>query len=142
MHSTILLPAAILVAWSLVMLMWTVITRMPALQKSGINLAKAPPGGRGEALNGVLPDSVMWKSHNYSHLMEQPTLFYAAVAILALANAGDGLNTQLAWGYMILRVIHSIWQATVNKIPVRFTLFFLSTLCLVVLAINAIRATL
>jgi len=142
MHSTILLPAAILVAWSLVMLLWTVVTRMPALQKSGIDLAKAPPGGRGEALNGVLPDNVMWKSHNYSHLMEQPTLFYAAVAILALAGAGEGLNTQLAWDYVVLRIVHSLWQATVNKIPVRFVLFSLSTLCLVALAVNAVRATL
>lgn len=142
MHSTILLPAAVLVAWSLVMLLWTVVTRMPALQKSGIDLTKAPPGGRGEALNGLLPDSVMWKSHNYSHLMEQPTLFYAAVAIIALAGAGEGLNTQLAWGYVVLRIVHSLWQATVNKIPVRFVLFSLSTLCLVALAVNAIRAAL
>lgn len=142
MHSTILLPAAVLVAWSLIMMFWVVVTRMPALQKAGIDLAKAPPGGRGEALNGVLPDPVMWKSHNYSHLMEQPTLFYAAVAILALAGAGDGLNTSLAWGYVVLRIIHSLWQALVNKIPVRFMLFFLSSLCLIGLAINAIRATL
>jgi len=142
MHSSILLPAAVLVGWSLVMLMWVVATRFPALQKSGIDLAKAPPGGRGESLNGVLPDSVMWKSHNFTHLMEQPTLFYAAVAILALAGAGEGLNTQLAWGYVAIRIIHSLWQATVNTIPVRFGLYLLSTICLVALAVNAIRATL
>jgi len=84
----------------------------------------------------------MWKSHNFTHLMEQPTLFYAAVAILALAGAGEGLNTQLAWGYVAIRIIHSLWQATVNTIPVRFGLYLLSTICLVALAVNAIRATL
>ena len=41
-------------------------------------------GSRGVNLEGVIPDRVNWKSHNYSHLMEQPTLFYATVLILAL----------------------------------------------------------
>ena len=74
--------------------------------------------------------------------MEQPTLFYAVVAILALAGAGDGLNAQLAWGYAGLRIAHSLWQSLVNTIPVRFTLFLASSLCLTVLAINAVRVTL
>ncbi len=143
MHSSILLPAAVLVAWSLVMLLWMVVTRIPAIGKAGMDLSKAKPGGRGQDLDGVLPDKTQWKAHNYVHLMEQPTLFYAVVAILAISGAGEGLSTTLAWGYVGLRIAHSLWQATVNTImPVRFGLFFLSTLCLIGLAINAIRATL
>jgi hypothetical protein len=74
--------------------------------------------------------------------MEQPTIFYAAVAVLALAGEGSGINASFAWAYVGIRVIHSIWQSTVNIISVRVTLFTLSTLCLWVLAINAVRATL
>jgi hypothetical protein len=74
--------------------------------------------------------------------MEQPTLFYAVVMILALVGQGDGLNAQLAWGYVVIRILHSLWQGLVNTIPVRFGLFILSTLCLMALAINAVRATL
>jgi hypothetical protein len=64
------------------------------------------------------------------------------VAVLALAGEGMGINVTLAWAYVGLRVVHSIWQATVNIIVVRVTLFTLSTLCLWGLAINAVRATL
>ena len=143
MSTQILAPAAALVVWTLVVMMWMMMTRLSALGKSGIDLKQSKPGGRGEQLNGVLPDNVMWKSHNYTHLLEQPTLFYAVVVILAVSGAGTGINLQLAWAYVVLRVIHSLWQATVNTImPVRFGLFFLSTLCLIVLAINALRATL
>lgn len=85
---------------------------------------------------------MVWKSHNYTHLMEQPTLFYATVVILALTGQGGGLNLSLAWAYVGLRVAHSLWQALVNTIPVRFGLFLASTLCLLVLAVNAVRATL
>ena len=142
MGSPILAPAAVLVLWSVVMLYWMAGTRLPAMAKLGNDLKNSKPGGRGQDLEGRGPDSVSWKSHNYTHLMEQPTLFYAVVAILALAGAGDGLNAQLAWGYAGLRIAHSLWQSLVNTIPVRFTLFLASSLCLTVLAINAVRVTL
>lgn len=142
MENTILAPAAVLVLWSLVMLAWVALTRFPAIAKSGLDLKSMPPGGRGQDLDAVLPPSVNWKSHNYTNLMEQPTIFYATVFVLALSGAGGGMNTTLAWAYTGIRIVHSIWQATVNKVmPVRFGLFSLSTACLLVLAINAVRVT-
>jgi len=139
--SPILAPAAALVLWSLVMLGWLVVARLPALKKAGIDLG-SNIGGRGQDVEAALPPSVNWKSHNYTHLMEQPTLFYATVMILALAGAGDGLNAQLAWAYTGLRIAHSIVQATWNRVLVRFLLFSAGTAVLVVLAVNALRATL
>jgi len=140
MPMPILAPAAILVAWSIVMLLWMTATRLPALQKAKIPTDRTV-GGRGVDLNGVLPPKVMWKAHNYDHLMEQPTIFYAVVLILAVIGHGTGFNATLAWIYVGLRIVHSIWQATVNTIPVRLGLFLLSTIALGVLAVNAVRAT-
>lgn len=140
MEAKILAPAAVLVLWSLIMLTWTAATRLPAMKKLGTDLKTAAPGGRGQNLEGVLPDSVQWKSHNYAHLMEQPTIFYPTVVILAMMGAG-ATDVLLAWAYVGLRIVHSIWQATVNTIPVRFSLFILSTICLLVLAINAFKLT-
>ena len=143
MDKAILAPAAVLVLWTIVMLIGILFMRFPAIAKSGMDMTNIAPGGRGQDLQGVLPDKVMWFSHNYTHLHEQPTLFYATVAILAIAGAGDGLNVKLAWAYVGLRVAHSLWQVTVNTIiPVRFALFALSTICLTVMAVNALRATL
>lgn len=138
----ILAPAAILILWSIIMLFWLTFTRLPALKKIGVDLTKSEPGGRGQEIDSHVPASVAWKSHNYAHLMEQPTIFYPVIVILALTGAGTGLNLLLAWAYVILRIMHSIYQATVNKIPVRFSLFLLSTLCLLALSVNAVRVTL
>jgi uncharacterized MAPEG superfamily protein len=140
MQAQILAPAAVLVLWSIVMLFWLAATRLPPLFKQPGGLGAAKPGGRGADLEGVLPDSINWKSHNYTHLMEQPTIFYATVMILALmgANAGDVV---IAWGYVALRIVHSIWQATVNKVSIRFGLFIASTVCLILLAIHAFELT-
>lgn len=141
MLAQMLAPAAVLVAWSLVMLMWTAGTRFPAMAKSGMDLKNAAPGGRGQDLEGVLPDKVNWKSHNYAHLMEQPTIFYPTVIIIAMmgAAAGDALA---AWIYVGLRIVHSLWQALVNVVAIRFMLFIASTLALAYLAYRAVALTL
>lgn len=139
---TILAPAAVLVLWSLVMLLWMSATRFIAFAKAGLKMSEAEPGSRYVDVEPTMPAKVNWKSHNYTHLMEQPTIFYAAVVILALAGEGSGINASFAWAYVAIRVVHSIWQANVNIIPVRIALFTLSTLCLWVLAINAVMATL
>ena len=141
MQAQMLAPAAVLVLWSLIMLLWTGATRFPAIAKVGMDLKQSPPGGRGQDLDGILPPQVNWKSHNYTHLMEQPTIFYPTVVILALMGGG-AIDVLVAWAYVGIRIIHSIWQATVNRIPVRFTLFFISTLCLMILAVRAVMATL
>lgn len=141
MDTSILAPAAVLVAWSLIMLLWMAATRFPAIFKSGMDLKAAPPGGRGQDLETVLPANVNWKSHNYTHLMEQPTIFYAAVLIIAAAGASNPLMVNFAWGYTILRIIHSLYQSLVNVVMVRFSIFVLATICLVVLAAHAVIAT-
>ncbi len=141
MQAQMLAPAAVLVLWSIIMLIWMAATRLPPIFKQPGGMGAAKPGGRGQDLEGVLPDKINWKSHNYTHLMEQPTLFYAVVAILAIMGGGNASDVAFAWGYVALRIIHSLWQATVNKVSVRFTLFSLSTVCLLVLAIHAFELT-
>jgi len=138
----ILAPAAVLVLWTLVILMWVTVTRFPAFAKVGLKINEAEAGSRYVDVEPMMPTKVNWKSHNYTHLMEQPTIFYAAVLVLALAGEGSGINASFAWAYVGIRVVHSIWQCTINVILVRVTLFTLSTLCLWVLAVNAVRATL
>ena len=139
-QSPIFAPAIALVMWSLLMLAWLAVTRLPAMSRSGIDLGSIV-GSRGVNLEGVIPDKVNWKSHNYTHLMEQPTLFYATVIILGVTGAGDGLNLALAWAYVGLRIAHSIVQAVWNRVSVRFALFSAATVALLLLAFNAARVT-
>ena len=141
MQAQMLAPGAVLIVWSIIMLMWTAGTRFPAMAKSGMDLKNAKPGGRGQDLEGAIPDKVNWKSHNYSHLMEQPTIFYPTVIILAMMGAG-AIDVLLAWIYVGLRIVHSLWQALVNVVTIRFLLFILSTLALAVLAVRAVSVTL
>ncbi len=136
-YSPILAPVVALVAWSLVMLVWTAVARRRAFVKMGIGWGTIPPGSRGVNLDGKAPDEAQWPSHNYNHLMEQPTIFYAIALSLAMMGFGGGINLWLAWGYVGLRILHSIIQATVNIVAYRFPVFALATLCLLGLTTHA-----
>jgi hypothetical protein len=135
----ILKPVAVLAGWTMIMWLWMYVTRIPAMQKAGIDVANLT-GGTGKDLESVLPAGVQWKAHNYNHLHEAPTVFYAVALLLAMIGQGDGLNARIAWAYVGLRVLHSLIQATVNRVMVRFSVFALSSLALIALTVHALLA--
>jgi hypothetical protein len=136
-YSPILVPVVALVAWSFLVMLWMFVARFAAFKKAGITLANAPRGGRGVDLEGRVDAADQWKSHNYNHLMEQPTLFYAIALTLAFMSFGGGINYWLAWGYVGFRVLHSIVQATINIVLYRFACFALASFCLLGLIVHA-----
>jgi hypothetical protein len=141
MNLQILAPGAVLALWTMIIMLWMATARFGAFAKAGIDVSKAPPGLRGGDVEDKLPASVNWKAHNYHHLLEQPTIFYPVVFILALAGTTT-IDIWLAWAYVGLRIAHSLWQTMVNRIPVRSALFFISSICLLILAVRAVMATL
>ena len=70
-----------------------------------------------------LPAWVNRTADNYNHLFEQPVAFYAVILSIALINNFDSLMVQLAWAYVLIRIIHSFVQLTINIVLVRFFLF-------------------
>lgn len=132
----ILQPVVALLAWTMVMWLWMYATRIPAIRKGGF-MDGSTVGTTGAGLRAQLPERVSWKADNYNHLHEAPTVFYAVALVLALVGQGSGFNLWLAWMYVALRVIHSVVQATVNVVMVRFALFALSSLALVALILHA-----
>ncbi|MEM1131735.1 MAG: MAPEG family protein [Pseudomonadota bacterium] len=136
MSGFILQPVVALLAWSMVMWLWMYATRLPAMSKANIDAANLV-GTTGADLEKALPAEVQWKAHNYNHLMEQPTLFYATAIVLHLLGLGTGLNLMLAWGYVALRIVHSLVQVTVNRVVVRFAVFALASLCLIAMIVHA-----
>lgn len=136
-YSRILGPVVALVAWSLVMMIWMYAVRFPAMRRKGISM-KGRVGSKTGSLDGVVEDHVQWKAHNYNHLMEQPTLFYAIALTLALIGKGDvWINVWLAWAYVGFRVAHSLAQATANIVTWRFLFFIGASLCLLGLTVHA-----
>jgi hypothetical protein len=117
-----------LIVWSLIVWAWMYALRLPAMQKAGIR----PDDARHPGALDVLPASARQVAENYNHLMEQPTIFYALAFFTVAAQHDSGTVVTLAWAYVVLRVIHSLIQNTVNRVTARFAVFSLSTIVLIV----------
>lgn len=137
MPHDLVLPILALVLWSLVMWIWMYATRIPAMQK-----AKIDPQEAVKTRTLALPPNVMWPADNYNHLMEQPTIFYATALAASVAGVESEAIVALAWTYVALRVLHSLVQATVNIVVVRFAIFVISTLALAGMALLTLAAVL
>jgi hypothetical protein len=127
-------PVIALVLWTFVIWFWMYLTRIPAILKSRMVLDGNAPRGQQMA---QLPAKVRWKADNYNHLLEQPILFYATALSLVLLADNSTLSVNLAWAYVVLRIVHSLVQCLINHIKTRFALFFVSSLVLLALAIQA-----
>jgi hypothetical protein len=134
--TALLQPVIALVIWSLIVWVWLYATRLPAMRAAGID----PQEARHKGALDRLPSSARQVVENYNHLMEQPTIFYAAALTAAIAGAVTPVTVGAAWAYVGLRILHSLIQNTVNIVVLRFLVFSLSTLALAVLAVSTMRA--
>ena len=139
----ILGPVVALAAWTMLMWVWMYATRIPAMNRAGIDGVNMV-GSTGRSLRDDLvakgETRASWVADNYNHLHEAPTVFYAICLVLAMIGQGDNLNATIAWAYVGLRVAHSLLQVLSNRVVIRFGLFALSSLALFALVLHAALA--
>lgn len=133
----ILRPPLVLAGWTIVMAIWLVATRVPAMSRARIDPQKAQNTSR---LNELLPHEAQRIAHNYNHLFEQPTLFYAVTVIIAVLGHVDTIHTGCAWAFVALRIAHSCVQATIDLVMARFSLFLMSWLALAIMILRELAA--
>ncbi len=140
MHSAILGPVVALAAWTMIMWFWLYAARLPAMGRAKID-AKGMVGSTGRSLRDDLVNAgevkASWVADNYNHLHEAPTVFYAVALTLAMIGQGDNLNATIAWAYVGLRVLHSLVQVLSNRVVIRFVIFALSSIALLMLVTHA-----
>tara|TARA_B100000401_G_scaffold61342_1_gene36070 strand:- start:623 stop:1054 length:432 start_codon:yes stop_codon:yes gene_type:complete len=138
MNNLILQPVVLMCLLSFLMMVWMYATRIPAskeIEKKGIDLQDLSHPSK---LGGVFPSKVERVADNYNHLFEQPTVFYATVFVIWALNITDNFYLYCAWLYFLIRLIHSIFQATLNLVWVRFGLFMFSWLILALMIFKVI----
>ena len=87
-------------------------------------------------LKGMMPAWVERTADNYNHLFEQPVAFYVVALSIALINNIEPLMVQLAWAFVIVRIIHSLVQLTINIVLLRFAIFAIGWLIIAFMAFS------
>ena len=127
---SILDPLLSLLAWSgliVAILLWT---RIPVVIKQWGNLQFAK---HSDELRPKMSAKFRYITENYNHIFEQPTLFYAVLIYIQLADTANQTNISLTWAYVSLRAIHSVIQLTNNNVSWRAASFATSSLILLVI---------
>ncbi len=134
--SAILLPVLVVGLLTVVMFVWMLATRLPAMTRAGMVAQDA----RDTRSLTSLPPEVAQVADNYNHLFEQPVVFYAVAISIAVLGHVDALHVACAWAFAALRIAHSGVQATINIVNIRFTLFLLAWIALAVMIVREVVA--
>ena len=113
---TLLTPVLVLVIWTFIIFLIMAFGRVSFMNNP-------QDAADSKDYKNQLPAWVNRTADNYNHLFEQPVAFYAVILSIALINNFDSLMVQLAWAYVLIRIIHSFVQLTINIVLVRFFLF-------------------
>jgi hypothetical protein len=122
----LLLPLLVQVLLTFSVWVYLFAWRIPEIQRKGIDPQRLKDRATAHEL---LPDSAN-ASNNLKNLFELPVLFYTAVLLSLVLMIQDMLLVQLAWGFVILRVVHSAIHCTYNNVNHRFAAYALSCLFL------------
>jgi hypothetical protein len=99
--------------------------RVYVLQVRGID----PQSLADEATNQQVYRSGIHLSDNFENLFEVPVLFFAGILASIQTGLTDERQLKLAWGFVALRLGHSIIHLSINHITTRFVLYLFSSLC-------------
>ncbi|MBQ84994.1 MAG: hypothetical protein CMQ16_01110 [Gammaproteobacteria bacterium] len=132
-QTALLTPIFVLVLWTSAIFL--------VLAFGRIKYTKNPQdAAHSKDLKGTMPDWVERAADNYNHLFEQPVAFYALTLCIAVINNFDCFMVQLAWAFVVLRIMHSLVQLTFNLVLLRFFIFVMGWLVLALMAYSQLFA--
>src|SRR5262245_2237534 len=109
----------------LAMFLWTALVVLRNLQ---VRMTALQPGRLTyryfELFRGAEPEERIVKTGNHlKNLTELPPLFYVVLLVIMMTGHSDQVFVALAWTYVGLRIIHSLVHLTINRVPMRFSVF-------------------
>lgn len=122
----ILIPLLVQVLLTFAVWFYLFARRIPEITRKSIDPQRLQDRAAAHAL---LPESAS-ASNNLKNLFELPVLFYVAVLLSLVLMIQDMLLVQLAWGFVLLRIVHSAIHCSYNNVNHRFGAYALSCLLL------------
>ncbi len=130
----ILQPAAVMMLLTLAVWLRLYFTRIPAMRRLRVHPQKV--ASRAQKAGVDLGDAEARASDNFANLFELPVLFYALCISLYVTGMTDFVHLGLAWGFVILRSVHSAIHLTYNRVMHRFIAYALGGAFLFAMAIR------
>ena len=78
-----------------------------------------------------IPPKLKAVAQHYKNMFELPVLFYLLCILLIITDSAAPLYIQLAWGFVIFRILHSLIRIPNTNVHTRFCFFIGSYIMLV-----------
>ncbi len=128
MNTALIMPIFSLMGVTAIVWVAMYYKRISYLKKNNIDPQKLST--RQAKLEMNIPEGVSNTADNFNNLLELPIIFYAVCMIASTYNLTNSWLIFLAWGYVLLRIMHSVIQCTYNRVMHRFSAYFLSSIFL------------
>ena len=128
-YKPLLLPLLAQVFLTFTVWIYMYVTRLGEMKRKNIDPQDLDSRSRGQALLTDSPNP----ADNLKNLFEMPILFYAGILLSMVLMIQDQFLVQLAWGFVALRIIHSLVHCTYNKVMHRFIAYAASCLLLLLI---------
>lgn len=125
----LILPILALVALTFTVWVYMYISRISEMRRKRIDAQRLDTRVHAQQL---LTDSAV-VADNLKNLFEMPILFYAGLLLAMVLMIQDSLLVQLSWGYVVLRIVHSLVHCTYNRVMHRFIAYLASCLILILI---------
>lgn len=122
-QTAVFFPLLSLMGWTFLVLLMIPYRRFKAAFAGGVT---ADDFRCGES--DAVPAAVRLPNRVFMNLLEMPLLYYVLLTIFYVTQNVDQVCLYLAWGYVALRIVHSLITLTYNHVFHRFLAFAVSNL--------------
>lgn len=125
-------PCLALIALTFIALVTMFKARQAALKSGDISAGYFKTYDNGEKL----PRKARQAERLFHNLQESTAIFYFLCAATMALGLADTVSLALAWSYVVLRTLQSVVHLTTNKLPARASLYGLSWIVMLAIAIR------
>jgi hypothetical protein len=129
----ILYPVCALAFWT-----FSVLLIIPFVRVRASLRREVTPDDFRHGESAAVPAYVRMPNRNYMNLLELPVLFYVVCLLLYVTDGADIWPIRLAWGYVGLRVLHSLIHLSYNAVLHRLAAFASSNFVLLAMWVMAL----
>lgn len=127
-------PALAQILWSFVVLVIMFLRRRKAFAGREVGFADVAVSTE------RYPEPARLAAANFSNQFETPVLFFALILIAIHVGATGYVMAALAWGYVAMRVVHTLIHTGSNRLPRRAIVFTIGAACLFFMWVGIVMA--
>jgi hypothetical protein len=123
----VLVPVFVQVALTFILLLWMGYQRFGSLRRGEAHVRDIALG------QPNWPPRTLQAANALNNQFQLPVLFYVVVTLALLLHKADFILVVLSWVFVVSRIVHALVHVTANDMRLRFGIYFVGVLALLLM---------